>query len=89
MRQRDGVGLCVCTMVGAGLRGKGSVNNLLLVVADARPVLYPYPCRAVPVPHCLSAGCSDWKYPVPLFFPQPKTAKQMNARCFQERRKTQ
>ena len=43
------------------------------------PVLYPFPCPAVPVPHCLSAGCSDWKYPVPLFFPQPKTAKQMNA----------
>ena len=39
------------------------------------PVLYPLPCPAVPVPHRLSAGCSDWKYPVPLFFSATKNSE--------------
>ena len=80
MRQRDGVGLCVCTTVGAGLCVKGSVNNLLLVVTDARPRAVPVPLSGCTRPPLFECGLFRLEVPrPPIFFPQPKTAKQMNA----------
>ena len=79
MRQRDGVGLCVYTMVGAGLCGKGSVNNLLLVVADARPHAVPVPLSYCTCPPLFEYGLFRLEVPRPPIFSQPKTAKQMNA----------
>ena len=78
MRKRDGVGLCVCTMVGAGLCGKGSVNNQLLVVADARPHVIPVPVPCCTCPPLFECGLSRLEVPRPPIFPQPKAAKQMN-----------
>lgn len=45
MRQRDGVGLCVYTMVGAGLCRQGSAI-VLLMLYDTHP--FPY-CTRSPV----------------------------------------
>ena len=75
MRQRDGVGLCVCTMVGAGLCGKGSVNNLLLVVADARPHVIPVPLSGCTCPPLFECGLFRLEVPRPPIFPATKNSE--------------
>ena len=75
MRQRDGVGLCVCTTVGVGLCGKGSVNNLLLVVADARPHVMPVPLLDCTCPPLFECGLFRLEVPRPPIFPATKNSE--------------
>ena len=75
MRQRDGVGLCVCTTVGAGLCDKGSVNNLLLVVADARPHVIPVPLSCCTCPPLFECGLFRLEVPRPPIFSATKNSE--------------
>ena len=75
MRQRDGVGMRICTTVGAGLCGKGSVNNLLLVVADVRPHVIPVPLPGCTCPPLFECGLFRLEVPRPPIFSATKNSE--------------
>lgn len=89
MRQRDGVGLRICAMVGAGLRCQSSVNNLLLVVADARPHVIPVPLSGCTCPPLFEYGLFRLEVPRPPIFSATKNSEANECPAAFERRETQ